>query len=69
MIETCIIVVPTFGQTGDMAYFNAEEQKRKLDVALHQEHYRVKLMNNYEYASVLFTQYVLERRKWRIWRI
>lgn len=66
MIETCIIVVPTFGLQEDMTNFNAVEQKRKLDVALHQEHYRVKLMNNYEYAGVLFTQYVLERRKRRI---
>lgn len=63
MIKTCIIVVPTFGWQGDMANFNAEEQKRKLDVALHQEHYRVKLMNNYEYAGVLFTHYVLEKRR------
>lgn len=65
MIETCIIVVPTFGLQEDMDNFDAKEQKKKLDVALHQEHYRVKLMNNYEYAGVLFTQYVLEKKKWR----
>lgn len=67
MIQTCIIVVPTLW-TDDKPFssIDAEEQKRKLDVALHQEHYRVKLMNNYEYAGVLFTQYVLERRKRRI---
>lgn len=66
MIETYIIIVPTFGRQEDMSNFNFKEQKRKLDVALQQEHYRVKLMNNYEYAGVLFTQYVLERRKRRI---
>lgn len=66
MIKTCIIVVPTLW-TDDMPTdsdsINASEQKAKLDRALHQEHYRVKLMNNYEYKGVLFTQYVLEKEK------
>ena len=64
MIETCIILVPTLW-TGDkpLDSIDVEEQKAKLDKALHQEHYRVKLMNNYEYAGVLFTQYVLEKRR------
>ena len=66
MIETCIITVPTLGRQEDMISFDAKEQKKKLDIALHQECYRVKLMNNYEYAGVLFTQYVLERRKRRV---
>lgn len=62
MIQTCIIVVPTIW-TDDKPFgsIDAEEQKAKLDKALHQEHYRVKLMNNYEYEGVLFTQYVLEK--------
>lgn len=64
MIKTCIIVVPTLwvGKIPSVS-INAEEQKAKLDKALHQEYYRVKLMNNYEYEGVLFTQYVLEKGK------
>lgn len=62
MIQTCIIIVPTLW-TDDKPFgsIDTEEQKAKLDKALHQEHYRVKLMNNYEYKGVLFTQYVLEK--------
>lgn len=64
MIKTCIIVVPTLWVDNiPSVSINAEEQKAKLDKALHQEHYRVKLMNNYEYEGVLFTQYVLEKGK------
>lgn len=62
MIETCIIVVPTlWTDNKPFGSIDAEEQKAKLDRALHQEHYRVKLMNNYKYKGVLFTQYVLEK--------
>lgn len=62
MIKTCVIVVPTLWTEDKLSdSINANEQKAKLDRALHQEHYRVKLMNNYEYEGVLFTQYVLEK--------
>lgn len=62
MIETCVIVVPTlWTDNKPFDSIEANEQKAKLDRALHQEHYRVKLMNNYEYKGVLFTQYVLEK--------
>ena len=62
MIKTCIIVVPTLWTDDTHSdSINTNEQKAKLDKALHQEHYRVKLMNNYEYEGVLFTQYVLEK--------
>lgn len=64
MIETVIMTVPTLWTKNNIdAYeLNPVEEKRNLDIALHKEHYRVKLMNNFEYRGILFTQYVLERR-------
>lgn len=63
MIETAVIVVPTLwvGNNPDVSGFDPSGSKQKLDFALHKKHYRVKLMNNYEYKDILFTQYVLEK--------
>ena len=63
-MKTLIICVPTLWREGDLEEMDIDPntQKETLDDALNKG-YRVKIMNNYEYENILFSQYVLEKRK------
>lgn len=63
-MKTLIICVPTLWRKGDLEEMDIDPntQKETLDYALNKG-YRIKIMNNYEYENILFSQYVLEKRK------
>lgn len=63
-MKTLVICVPTLWREGDLEEMEIDPitQKKTLDDALNVG-YRIKIMNNYEYENILFSQYVLEKRK------